>query len=254
MLSSHYWRVAFRKFTDATGRKAKHPGRSRGVCKRYVASELFFERVGIGQILRRFLVQEGNHFLAGRRHRSGALADNLLSRKIALVKFLVRAVVLAERRALQGDSRKQAARAGVSEHLGAHGYIAGSGCVTALGARGCSSVCADLDFALQDSFGAARVHHQDDEVSGLTAELEADASAFEAHHRGCAPGSGKVFAAAAGHGAFAVTSADNESSFKYRRNHNDALGFVERSVGMLSGISRISLRTVPQLSRRSASF
>jgi len=33
-------------------RKAKHPGRSRGVCKRYVASELFFERVGIGQILR----------------------------------------------------------------------------------------------------------------------------------------------------------------------------------------------------------
>src|SRR5437899_13074828 len=83
-------------------RKANRPGRSRGVCKRYVASELFFERVGIGQILRRFLVQEGNHFLARRRHGNGAFADNLLSRKIALVKFLVRAVVLAERRALQG--------------------------------------------------------------------------------------------------------------------------------------------------------
>ena len=56
---------------------AKHPGGSRGASSQKPISGLFFERVGIRQILGRFLVQECDHFLAGRGHGNGAFASGL---------------------------------------------------------------------------------------------------------------------------------------------------------------------------------
>ncbi len=72
------------------------------------------------------------------------------------------------------------------------------------------SVAAQLDLAGEDGVRAAVIHHQDDEVRRLSADLESDAGAFEGHHGRRAPRTAEMFAAAAGHHTASVARADDE--------------------------------------------
>jgi hypothetical protein len=66
-------------------------------------------------------------------------------------------------------------------------------------------VCAELHFTAEDVFCAALIHHQQDEIRGLSAQLKPEAAPFERHHGWSAPPSVKVFALATRHHASAIT-------------------------------------------------
>src|SRR5229473_233759 len=197
--------------------------------------ELFFERSRVRQVLRRLLIEHADELLGGGRNSDGALANDSLRFNLLVVDPFVAVVVRPKGGAFQRDSCKQASSSGVGQNFGPQGGIRGGFGVAALGASGGRSVCAEFDLTAENRLGAARVHNQEDEVGSLATKLEAHAATFEGHHGGCAPRPGEMFTAAAGHGAAAVTAADNESGFEHGRENNDALGFVEQVRGNVIG-------------------
>ncbi len=82
--------------------------------------------------------------------------------------------------------------------------------VPPLRASGRRRVGAELDLAAEHRIRAAIVHHQQDEVGGLRAELESDAGAFECEHRRRAPRTVEGGSRAARNHAAAVAAADAE--------------------------------------------
>src|SRR5262249_24321698 len=88
-----------------------------------------------------------------------------------------------------------------------------------------------LDLALQKRLDSVRAVYQQDEISGLSAKLKSDVSAFKGKHGWCTPSAGEMFARAAGHGAAAIAGADPASELFHRWDHNHAFGAVEDGFG-----------------------
>src|SRR5690242_13786774 len=87
-------------------------------------------------------------------------------------------------------------------------------------ARRYGSVCAQLDFTVQEALHPAIIHYQKNVIRGFASDLEADAAAFKRVHGRGAPVTCKILARTAGHGAASVTPAYHECGFHYGR-HDD---------------------------------
>src|SRR5579863_2775793 len=122
---------------------------------------------------------------------------------------------------------KEATRARIAEHFGAHVGIGVCCCVTSDGTRGYRSVAAQFYFAFEDGRRASFVHDQQDEISGLAADLESYAAAFQREHCWGAPRSPEMFACAANHRAAAIACADHERRLEYGRKYDDALRLLQ---------------------------
>src|SRR2546426_4390095 len=136
---------------------------------------VLFKGVRVRLVFGRLLIQERDELLTRGGHGDCALADDVAGVNLAAVDFFVWALVLPERRAFQGDAGKQAAGTGIGENFRAHGYVRRSRGVAALGAGRCGGIGSELYFILEERFGTARVHNQQYEVRGLSAELQTEA-------------------------------------------------------------------------------
>src|SRR6202035_3118724 len=87
---------------------------------------------------------------------------------------------------------------------------------------------AELHLAVEQRLGALGIHHQQNEIGGLPAELESDAHALQRIERRGSPLAGVVLTAAADHDAAPIAAADAERAFFDRRQYDDALRFVEQ--------------------------
>src|SRR6202035_205667 len=90
------------------------------------------------------------------------------------------------------------------------------------------SVRTQLYFALEHGVSTPRIHHQQDEVCGLSADLKPHTAGFQSHHGGRTPRAAVVFASAASHGTAAITTANNKRSFEHRGINDYALGLVDQ--------------------------
>src|SRR5262249_4116488 len=100
--------------------------------------------------------------------------------------------------------------------------------VAALGTGGCGSVGAELDFAIENSASAPRVHHQQNKVCGLATDLEANAFAFEPHHGRRDPWALELLAGSANHDTAAAANTNNECTFNHGRINDDAFCLVDQ--------------------------
>src|SRR6516225_8417469 len=189
---------------------------------------VLLERVGIGQVLRSLFVQVGHHLLRRWRNRHGSLENDVSGLHLLFIEHFVGAVVRAHGGTGERDSGEQAARARVGENFGAQCYVGRGFGIASLRSGRRRGIPAKLYFAVQDGARAAWIHDQQNEVGGLSAELEADARALKRHHGRSAPGAGEVFARAADHGAAAVAAADDEFAFYDRGVNDDAFRFVDQ--------------------------
>src|SRR5437763_13195011 len=87
--------------------------------------------------------------------------------------------------------------------------------IAALGTGGSGGISAQLDLAFEQRIHALRVHYEENEISRLPTQLQADVAAFQRIHGGRPPGAGKVLAAAAGHGAASVAAANANGKLLY---------------------------------------
>src|SRR5215472_9735913 len=184
-----------------------------------------------GKVFGRLVVQVGDQFLRGGWHGNGTFEDDILGVNVFFIEGSIGFVVGAYRGASQRDPGEEAAGAGVGKNLRAQGDVGGGFGVATFGACGGRGICAELDLRAQDGIGATAVHDQEDEVGGLAADLQTDAGAFEGHHRGGAPWSVEMLAAAAGHGSAAVAAATNECSLQHRGIDDDAESLVDQVLG-----------------------
>src|SRR5580693_3183775 len=81
----------------------------------------------------------------------------------------------------------------------------------------------------------APVHHQQNEIGSLPADLESNAATLERHHRWRAPRTSVVLARTASHRAASVASADDKRSLQYRRVKDDAFGLVQQILRNIIG-------------------
>src|SRR5260370_1375449 len=72
------------------------------------------------------------------------------------------------------------------------------------------------------------VHNQKNKVRGFTADLQADAAAFQRVHRGSAPRTREFLARAAHHRATAITSANYEGRLEHRWHDHHATRLVQQ--------------------------
>src|SRR5262249_11157100 len=115
-----------------------------------------------------------------------------------------------------------------TQHFGAHGYVRVSLRVAAFRSGSDRSISAEFYLALEQAGDAAIVHHQNDEISRLSANLETYASAFQCVHRRRAPWPPVISASAANHHSAAVASAHHESRLHHRRQDHHTAGLIEQ--------------------------
>src|ERR1700736_1057328 len=163
------------------------------------------QRIWIRGVLRRTSIQQRDHLLPRRRYRRRPLAHDVGSIHLFVVNALVSVIVRAQGRAFERYAREKTARARIGEHLSAQRHVGRGGRIAALRPRRRGGVRTELDLAGKNGIGAARVHHQDNEIGGLAAELKSKAAALEGDHGWRSPFAREVFAGAASHGAASVS-------------------------------------------------
>ena len=169
MLSLKY--MAVKHFPSVRAEAARHSPSAE--------TQLFFQGYGIGLILRRLLIQQGDEFAPGSGNPNFAFADNLLGAEASAIELFVRTAVRPERRALERDAGEQSARARIREDLCLHDDVGIRRCCAALGPGRCGGIGAKLHFAAQDGVRAFGIHDQEYEIRGLTAQLKTDVCTFE---------------------------------------------------------------------------
>ena len=142
------------------------------------------------------------------RHRDIALQNFVEVLGSAIVKLGV-FLVLAYAGAVEIDAGKEALGAGVAEQLGVHLPVGGSCAGAAHRSGGCGGVSADFEFVLEQILHAAVIDGNEDQIGGLTAELEAERTAFHADKHRRAP----AMSGAAGDDALAVLCAHKKAPF-----------------------------------------
>src|ERR1700675_3336300 len=184
-------------------------------------------RVPLLALLRAVAVQSGDQHFCRRRHGHRAVKHDFLRVDLFAVDALVRVVIRAKRRSLQGNAREEPAGARIGENLRAHGHIRARRRVPAYGAGCRGSVATNFYLARKNRIRAALVHHQQNEIRSLSADLEADAAGLQSHHGRRAPGPAEIIAAAAAHRAAAVARANNKGGLEHRREYDYAIGLVQ---------------------------
>jgi len=116
---------------------------------------------------------------------------------------------------------EEALAAGVGEDCRVGEFSCGGLRVASDGAGGYGEVATELDLVLKEALEGIVGGGEEDEVSGLTTSLEAEAGSGELDEGGCAP----AVAGAAGDDALTVLSADDEGSFFEAGNDSDTGGF-----------------------------
>src|SRR5262245_1156947 len=162
------------------------------------------------------------------RRRPGflTLQHVLGSRVIAISRFHV-AIVERDDRAFEFESGEQAFAARIRQYLGVEPQIGRSPGLTPYWTSRDRSVSAQLEFALEQTAHPVVADEEQDEVSGLPADLKSDAPAFQIEVGRITP---PVFIPATGHPASAAPS-DDEAGFEYLRKDGDALSFVQHAHG-----------------------
>src|SRR5277367_3526139 len=180
------------------------------------------------QVLRRPGVQRRDQPVGRWRHRCIVSQYDVLRRNLLTVNSHVGVVVGPDRRTLQRYAGEYSASAGIAQDFSTQRNIRFRRRVPAHWASRHRSISTKLYFAAQDAVGAAVIHHQQDEVRCLSADLKAHAATLEGHHRRRAPRTVEVLAPATGHRAAAITGADHERSLQHRRKHHDAVSFIQQ--------------------------
>ena len=134
---------------------------------------------------------------------------------------------LAYAGAVEIDAGKEALGAGVAEQLGVHLPVGGSCAGAAHRSGGCGGVSADFEFILEQILHAAVIDGNEDQIGGLTAELEAERTAFHADKHRRAP----AMSGAAGDDALAVLCADKKGALLHAWNHRNTGGRTENVGG-----------------------
>src|SRR5579859_3499125 len=177
------------------------------------AGPALLQRLWIRRVLWGMLIEQRNHFLRRRRNGDAALANDVGGIHLLMIDALVGVVVRTQRGAFERYACKKTARTRISEHLSAKRHVGFSGRIAAFRPRCRRGVGSELHLAGENCSSAARVHHQNDKVCGLPAELKSEAATFERDHSWRAPLARKVFAGTARHGAASVGAPDSKCGF-----------------------------------------
>jgi hypothetical protein len=186
-------------------------------------------------ILRRFLVEIGNHFLRGRWDWNGTLKDNVAGGNLLAIQTFVGTIVGTDGGTGEGNAGEETAGARIRKYFGAHGDVGGGFCVASLGACSGGGIDTELDLAVDNGLGAAAIHNEKHEVRGLATDLEAKAAALERHHGWSTPWTIKVFAGSASHRTAAIAGAKNESGFHDRGIDDNTVGFIDKVLRNIFG-------------------
>src|SRR5450432_3055509 len=93
-------------------------------------------------------------------------------------------IVGTKRGTFERNTREKTARTRVTEHFRAKVCIGGCGSVAAHWTRRNRSIATQLYLALKNRTCSPLVHHKQDKIGGLAADLKSDAPALECIHRG----------------------------------------------------------------------
>src|ERR1700693_1026566 len=163
-----------------------------------------------GLVRRRLFVKSGKEQFRRCRRVDRTIDDDVFGADSLPVQPTVTIAIRAKRRAFQRDPGKQSARTRIRKNLSPKCDVRRGCSVTALGPGGSSRVGAELDLASKNGIGPTPIHHQQNEVGGLAANLKPNAAALKSHHRRCAPTPVEIRPAPPRQHASAVTAADDE--------------------------------------------
>ena len=164
-----------------------------------------------------------------RGHLGLAVEDDGACRQRLAVERFVRIFVPANRRAGQAHARKQPARSRVAEDLRAHLDVGRRFGRAANRTGGDRSVRAHLELVRHQVLEPAAVHHDQDDVDRLPADLRADAAAGDGHERRQRPG--VLGAVADADHALAALRREHEPALDRAREDGDRLGLLQDAGG-----------------------
>ena len=131
--------------------------------------------------------------------------------------------VLGDAGAVKADAGKEALVAGVAEQFRTHLPVGGCLSRATYGTGGGRGVSADLELVFKQSLHAAVVNGDEDEISGLTADLEAPRATRHANKDRCAP----AMICLAGDHALPVLSAEDEGALDHAWDDGDTSGLLK---------------------------
>src|SRR5207302_5619429 len=132
-------------------------------------------------------------------------------------------VVLFDHRAIQFDTREDAASAGISQHLRLHLPVGAAFGLASDGTSRNRTFGTQLELAGQQVVHTFLVHNEHNQVDSFAAELQAPASTGDGERCGGAPAPSRP---ACGN-ATAITATNDESTLDHRRYDRHALGRSE---------------------------
>src|SRR6266852_3366677 len=192
---------------------------------------LLLERLGIGFVLWRLFVQQGDQFAGGARGFYLATVDDVFGTELLPVELFVGTAVGAQRGAFQGDTSEQPLGSRIGQNLSVHYHVSSRLSSSSFRTRGRGCVRSQLHFAGQQRLGSFGIHHQQHEIRRLAAQLEPDVDAFQSVQSGGSPEPSVVSAAAADHDSAAIASPDSEGSLLDRGQNNHTFRLVEQILG-----------------------
>ena len=144
----------------------------------------------------------------------------------APVKVSVIVLILLEYRPIERHPGKQASRPRVAKDLGVKLSVRCAFRGTAHGSGRYRNIPAQLDAVLNELSCACGIHHDENHVGSLTADLKSEASAAQGEHRRRPPRTVPV-PAAHQHPA-SISAAHNKGALDLRRNDAHTYGFFEQ--------------------------
>src|ERR1700722_7709203 len=151
--------------------------------------------------------------MGGCRNPDFAIPDDFLGCQPSAIELLIRATIGTQCRAFQRDSGKQALVPRIGEDLSIHDDVGGAFRRAALWTCRSRSVRPQLNLARKQRLRAFGIHHKEDEVGRLTADLKSDADAFESVECRGSPLALVVLTAAAHQHSPSVAAADAKCTF-----------------------------------------
>src|SRR5262249_39096291 len=130
---------------------------------------------------------------------------------------------------------KQPTRPRICQNLCTHCSVSCSCCSATFWSRGCGKFSAQFYFALEQRLRSSWIHHQQQEVSRLTAELKANVGSFQPIHCGRSPGTRECTTGATNHRTAAIAATDSERKLLHRGYNHDALSLIKQRLRNVVG-------------------
>src|SRR5947209_14199378 len=162
-----------------------------------------------------------SHKLPSRSWSTDLAIQDLCERHLFSIQVIGSLVVLLHLGAVDINTCEQALRVRVGQDFRIQLPVSVSRCFTANRTSGRACVNANFEFAGKQLLRTFVIHHQHQQVGGLTADLCAPASAAKEHRRRSAP-SVTVAGGTAGSEATAITAAESQGSLLFARDSNNA--------------------------------